>query len=376
MRFNVLYLTWNPAVWGAETSLLLLLTYLDRTLFNPIVVLPCTGPLSDRLANLEVETIIMPLNRLRWRNPVPYLRTVYRLVRLIKNKKIDLVHSNIEYCNQYAMPAAKITRRPTICNIRNIVPTKWDFREMLLWFPDALIANSRATAASFEPYARKFQQKAVIYNGLELDRFVPHEGDNSTFREQCGIKEGIFTIGVVARVVPAKGQHILIQSLAEVVKTNPNVCALIVGDAKSENTYSYLAELEKQVAEFQLTDNVVFTGYVENITELYASLDLVVLPSLAEPFGRALIEAMAMGKPVVATRAGGAVEVVDDGVTGLLVPPDDPASLAKAILEIKADRAFAAKLGENGRKRVARLFDIEENVRKTEQIYRDILVSE
>jgi len=375
MRHSILYLTWKPVIWGAETSFLLLLTHLDLTLFNPVVVVPSKGPLVDRLAQLGVETIITPLERLRWRNPFPYLKTVHRLARLVADKNISLVHSNIEFCNQYAAMAARIKGVPHICHVRNIIG-RLAFWELFLGLSNVLIANSKATAEGFRRYAKKRQRVEVIYNGLELDKFDSSRGSNNSFRQKLGIDGKTFLIGQVARIVPAKGQHILIRAMAEVVKTCPDAKALIVGDAKSEATYSYLAELEKQVAEFQLKDNVMFAGYVENIVELYASLDLVVLPSLAEPFGRSLIEAMAMGKPVVATRAGGAVEVVENEVTGLVVETDGVAGLASAILKIKADKALAAKFGENGRKRVERLFDIQENVQKIEQIYRDILANE
>ncbi|GAI28534.1 unnamed protein product, partial [marine sediment metagenome] len=120
-------------------------------------------------------------------------------------------------------------------------------------------------------------------------------------------------------------------------------------------------------------DKVIFTGFVNDVKELYASLDLLVLPSQAESFGRVLIEAMAMEKPVVATRAGGAVEVVEDGVTGLLVPSNDTNGLARAIIKMLENEEDRRRKGKAGRERVKNMFSIEKNVKETQKVYMELL---
>ena len=157
------------------------------------------------------------------------------------------------------------------------------------------------------------------------------------------------------------------------VKIDPNVSALIVGDTKIDRSEDYLEELYQIVWKLGLKDKVIFTGFVNEMKELYASLDLLVLPSYAEPFGRVIIEAMAMEKPVIATRAGGAVEIVESGVTGLLVPPDDIDGRIQAILKMIEDEEGREHMGKAGRKGVENNFDIEKSVVETQKIYMELL---
>lgn len=370
MTHNILYLNRVSEIGGAAQSLLLLLSGLDRDRFCPMVVLPSPGPLADRLQALDIETIFIPLNRLRWRNPFPYLKTVSRLVALLRNRRFDLVHANIGFCNQYAAVAARLTGTPSICHVRNI-KSRVSFWEHGLWLAHVLIANSQATLDSVRGRARKAQRVELVYNGVDLTQFAPR-GDRH-FRQQLGLGEETFVLGMVGRVTTEKGQHTFIRSLQAVFERQSDACALIVGDVVIDGTQEYLKQLKRMVSELGLSANVLFTGFVEDTPAVYDSIDLLVMPSVAEPFGRVLIEAMAMQKPVIATRAGGALEVVDEEVTGLLVPPDRPDSLAEAIMRIMGNEVLGKKMGVQGRKRVERLFSSKQNVARTESIYQDIL---
>lgn len=371
---NILYLNRVSEIGGAEISLLLLLERLDKALFNPIVVLPCPGPLVDRLTRLGIETVLMPLNTLRRRNPWPYIRTVYQLVRLIKSREIDLVHINIEFSYQYGAVAARLAGVPCVGHIRNLW-NKWNLWERLLSNPNVLIANSRAVAQNFQVHAWRQQRIEVIYNGVDLEVFDPASVDGWRLRERLNILPKTFLIGVVGRIAPEKGQHVFLESLAMIVPAHPETHALIVGDARIARVDGcewYWEYLHERVTTLGLEERVTFTGFLEEVVHAYAALDVIVLPSVAEPFGRTLIEAMAMAKPVIATRAGGTVEVVEDGVTGLLVSSGDAEELASVISQFANDKSMAMRMGEKGRERVKRLFDIRENVRKIEEIYKSM----
>jgi glycosyltransferase involved in cell wall biosynthesis len=373
-KHRILYLNPTSAIGGAEISLLELLRNLNREVFEPLVALPGLGPLVERVARLEVETVIIPQHKLKAKNPIPYLKTVFYLINLVRRRHVNLIHSNVEMGNQYGVMAARLSGVPIICHTRGLLSER-PFRRMFLRYTDVLIANSRAVAASYANCVAKSQKVVVIHNGVDLDEFSPIRARSGVFRRKLGLPDNAFVIGHIARICPEKGQHTLIDAMTQITENHSEVYALIVGDTVIDDSAVFLTSLRQRVLQYELAEKVIFVSFVDNMIDLYADLDLVVLPSLCEPFGRTLIEAMAMGKPVVATRAGGAVEVVEHGVTGLLVPPKNHIQLAEAILKVTEDRDAAREFGMNGRTRVERLFSIEQNARKTEQVYLETLRS-
>lgn len=373
-KHRTLYLSPVYKIAGAEMSLLGMLRNINREVFEPLVALSGPGPLVERIARLGVETVIIPQQKLKPMNPLPYLKTVFSLVNLIRTRQIDLIHSNIGLSNQYGVVAARLTDIPIICHIRDIL-SKRSFRRMFLGYSDVLIANSHAVASSYAKYVAKSQKVVVIHNGVDLKEFSPICTKSGVFRRKLGLPDDAFIVGHIARICPEKGQHTLIDAMARVAKTHSEVYALIAGNIADHISDAFLMSLKQRVREQGLCERIIFTGFVDNIIELYADLDLVILPSLFEPFGRTLIEAMAMEKPVIAAAVGGPLEVVVEGETGFLVPPNDPDKLAEALLKILQDKELAKRLGENGKERVKRFFTIEEYVRKNEQVYLELLNS-
>lgn len=368
-KYNILFIDIFSLIGGAQVSMLLLLKYIDRTKFNLICAIPESGPVSERIKALNVKVEIIPLKSINFPFLLGYLRTVWQLTQFVRRNKIDLVVCNVEPSNQIGLPAARLNRIPIVCHLRSLNYSVRYFSGALLHFPDVLIANSYATAECYSPYIRKRQNVVVVHNGVDLNEFSPR-GRNLSIRKEYGIDENTFLIGVVARISRSqKSQDLFIRAMAEVVKVCPNVCALIVGDTKIDQSEDYLEELKLMVNQLGLKDNVIFTGFVSDMRELYAALDLLVMPSKVEPFGRPFIEAMAMEKPVVGTRAGGAVEIVDHGVTGILVPPNDVKAMSESIIKLVTDKKAAEEMGKAGRLRVERLFSVEENMKKTEEIY-------
>ena len=250
-------------------------------------------------------------------------------------------------------------------------------KHAFLPWADHLIANSQAVAQSYLQYRNTPKKVTVIYNGVDLAQYVPQKEDY--FRTQMGISAETFLLGIVGRVLANKGHHILVQALTQVHRAGIDSCLAIIGPTEScpGDTYQldrmYLADLKKMITELGLAEKVIFCGPQRNMPAVYHALDVLVLPSIQEPFGRTLIEAMAAERPVIASAAGGLLEVVEANVTGLLVPPGDPQQLAEAILTIAYDREMARQMGKEGRKRVERLFTIQQNVAKTEALYQQVL---
>lgn len=375
MTYRILYLNSTSQIGGAEMSLLQLLAHLDKEMFQPIVVLPGCGPLVDRLNELNVETVTTSVYRLRIRNPIPFVRAAVEVGRIITKERVDLIHSNNTFCNPHAVICARIKGVPSVCHVRHLV-TRIFYWEKLMPLADVLIANSRATANSFRPYVRRSQKVEVIYNALDIEQFRAST-QCIDFREELAINNKTFILGLVSRINLEKGHHVLIKALSRVVKSYPDVLLLIIGGTSVDSSETYLERLKALVGELQLKSKVKFIGYVSQVVRVYQAIDLLVLPALwEEPFGRCFIEAMAMGKPVVASRVGGVPEVVIDKVTGLLVPPNAPDSLADAILKLIHDRKLAQSMGEKGRERVQQKFSIEGHMAAIEAVYQSLLVTQ
>jgi len=170
-------------------------------------------------------------------------------------------------------------------------------------------------------------------------------------------------VGVVARLEPEKGHPTLLQAWPAVLRAVPNAALLVVGEG------SRYAELERLAASLRIAHRVVFTGRRDDVPSVTAALDVAVLPSYREAQGLSILEAMALSRPVVASRVGGIPEVIEDGVSGLLVPPRDPEALAGAIIRLLKDHPYADMIGRAGHDVVHERFCIGLMVRAVETIY-------
>lgn len=373
-KYRILYANHTTEIGGAEQSLVSLVCGIDRKVFYPIVVLPnVEGPLVNRFKEHEIEVVSMPLYRLRWRNPFPYIFTVFRLARFIKQNKIDIIHSNIRFTNQYLVPASKLTGVPLISHVRALLSREW-FYEYFFWLSNILVANSHATEESYRPHLRKTQKSVVIYNGVNLEWFVPNKNRNA-IRKKYGINEKTFLIGVVGSIVPNKGHIWFIEAMKKLSESYADFCVLIVGDTKMDSSEYYLEKVKDCIQTLGLADKVVFTGLIEDIADVYDSINLLVLSSCKESFGRVIIEAMAMECPVIGTNSGGVNELIADGETGILVPYKNTDELVNAILKIIRNPELGGKFSREGRRRVEELFDIKFHIQKIQQLYIDTLTT-
>jgi glycosyltransferase involved in cell wall biosynthesis len=207
----------------------------------------------------------------------------------------------------------------------------------------------------------------VMPLGLDLDRFLVCDSSRGQLRAELGIDPEALLVGMVARLVPIKRHEWFLQAAAEVARRHSRCQFLVVGDGERR------AGLERLVHRLALNSRVHFLGWRQDLERIYADLDLVVLTSANEGSPVSLIEAMASAKPVVATRVGGVPDLVEDGITGLLVPPENPAALAKAMESLLADSVRRRVFGEAGRERVYPAFSAKRLLRDMDQLYTDLV---
>jgi glycosyltransferase involved in cell wall biosynthesis len=376
---RILYVNNGADIYGASRCLIRLLQALDRTRYIPLVLLPEDGPLRQRLEDLGVEVVFHPRLSVitrrvfrSWRILIFFLEfpmSVLFLWWLIRRRNIDLVHTNTGVMVSPGL-AAKLAGVPHLWHIRD-----WfqEFRQIwkpyssyILWSSDAVIAISQAVASQFIENSKI----SVIYDGCALDEFYSDETEEGRqFRSKFGLGTD-FVVGCVGRIkLRRKGQEVLVRAAAILKARGLQPKVLIIGAAYPGNE-SNLQSLKELINESALQDCVILTGELSDVRPAYAAMNVLVLPSAQpEPLGDVMMEAMAMTVPVIATNIGGPPEVVQDGITGFLIPPSDAEALADKIELLMNDPKLGERLGQAGPNRVKERFSLGEMISKIEALY-------
>ncbi|HEV8643047.1 MAG TPA: glycosyltransferase family 4 protein [Methylomirabilota bacterium] len=366
---RVLHVAESAGLAGGEAYLVRLATALDRRRFALTVVVPETGALTERLAALGVPTFVVPLHT-RLLSP----RTLWQLGQVFRRERPMIVQSHGARTNVYAKIAARLVGVPVV--LATVHNSLFDYevgalRRRLYVAAERLtgplahrvVAVSHAVGRDLVArYRLPAEQVVVIQNGIDPARFVP-ERPPAAARAELGLSPDTRLIGLVGRLTRQKGPDLLVAALPTLVTSWPQLRCLFVGDGMLG------PELRRRAAALGLASHCVFLGPRHDVADLVAILDVVVLPSRSEGLPFALLEAMALAKPVVATRVGGNPEVVEDGRTGLLIPPEDPVALARAVLFLLDRPAEAAAMGRRGRERVVRDFSLTRSVGALQELY-------
>ena len=342
---------------GSDRSLLDFVLRLDRDAFTPFMILRTGDPLADRYreAGCTVAEIpfVPPRKALEWaklaRFFLAYGPHVLQTARLLRRWEIDVVHVNT-INNLQGPVAARLAGCPLVWHVREMTGDSRigrAMRTLVARLAHLVMTCSDAVSASLPACGDRVH---TVYDGIDLSEY-PDPGDLD--RERAPI------IACVGRLEHWKGQHVLVEALPDVFRAHPEARAWIVGGA-AVNKPAYLPALQQRCRELDIAERVAFMGIRHDIPDLLRQAALLVLPSVTpEPFGRTVVEAMAAGCPPVATAAGGPLESVEDGVSGVLVTPDDAGALAGAINRLLADPALARQLGCAGRQRALAYFSLE-----------------
>jgi glycosyltransferase involved in cell wall biosynthesis len=301
-------------------------------------------------------------------------RRVWSIMRLIHRHKVDLVHVNDGLSSSKAgIVAAWLSRRACVCHVRMFFELN-SFDKLFARFVDSFVFISGAIAEDTYNQGVSSTKGVVVHNAVELSQYTQPQ-DTALVREEFGWTSHQRLVGVIGRLDWWKGHEYFMEALAELAPHMPEVRGLIVGEAESGPlNEAYFQRLQTLTTSLGLTGKVVFTGFRSDIPRLMSALDVVVLSSSEpEPFGRVIIEGMAAGRPVVATAAGGVLDIIDDGETGLLVPRRDARAMAQAIAWLLSNQEKAAQIGQAARQRVKEAFTVSHHVTKIQAIYDSIL---
>jgi glycosyltransferase involved in cell wall biosynthesis len=356
---------------GAENHLLALLTHADRQAFDlETAVISGEGELVPVFRQAGI-----PVHLLKSRSRFDPL-ALGRLVRLLRDGQFDIVHSHLFRADIYAgLAVARLgERRPLLVSTRHN-----DDRFFLNPFvglihygvssrQDLIIAISDHIARfTVSRGVRHPERVRRVYHGIEPPVTQALEREGQHIRQELGIAPDAFLVGNVGRLALQKGQRHLIAAMPLLLERVPRARAIIAGRGDLED---YLRDLAQEMG---VADHVHVLGPRKDVPALMHAIDVFVMPSIWEGFGLVLLEAMAAGRPIVASRVATIPEVVADGETGLLVPASDPLALAEALAELADQPEKAARLGEAGRERLRRQFSLEKMVGDTELLYRELL---
>jgi glycosyltransferase involved in cell wall biosynthesis len=325
------------------------------------------SPLFRELRDLPQENLLeLPL-----RNALD-IQSARRLARFIREHKVEIVHAHV--ARDYTLTAYAVTRNPhtKLIITRHVLFPLKRLHRLTLGRASRIIAVSHAVGLALRSQALFPESKLVVIpHGIDLGRFVNERApDRDADRRRVEGTGARLLVGAIGHLVPVRGHDDFVRAAAQVARKRQDVDFVIAGDDKSRDNRRR-AQLEKLIAELGLEKRLRLVGKLDDVAPLLASLDLFVSAARSESFGLAIVEAMASGLPVVATRTEGALEIIEDDVTGSLVPVGDTEALASAIIKLLDDEDARRQLGERARRRARERFSLERMIAATETAYKE-----
>lgn len=397
---TVLYVENGIGYGGATVCMRHLVRNLDRCRYRPVVVTGRSGPEYEGMADEAEWHYIRDryVDTVSWRrwleesglSKLPILGWVLtqavarcddlcnflpfflRLLRLALKIRPDIVHANNEpLCNRAALLVAMLLRVPSVQHVRGGQEGSrlmaWSYR-----WPTHFIAVSHWISNGIGRLGVPEHKRSVIYDGIDLGA-LPLDTDRSPFRRRYGLGDTEFAVGLVGLLIPWKGQELFLDAARILREELPDLRMLIVGGTP-EDCREYERALRRRVKEEGLETMVRFTGHQSNMPEVYNSLDVVVSASTSpEPLGTVVIEAMALGRPLIAPNHGGAAEMAEHEKTALLFEPGNAEDLAACIRRLYRDRELGVRLGASARAHALATFSVGEHAARVQEVYDRVL---
>lgn len=395
-KTRVLFVNHAVPMGGAENALLGMLTWLDRERFEAGLALPFEGPLAEEARKAGVKVHIgypsprllnvkrrsLGENRLAiLAYPFDMAVSIARMVRLIRRERYDLVMSNSSKAHIYGSISGWASGRPVAWRLHDILTTEAFsrlnvsvFKFCARLFLTKVVAASRAIANAVESFGVPRSKLAVVFNGTDISAVRAEPAAGAAVREEFGIAPDAPVAGIIGRLIEWKGVDYFIKAAALVSESLPDARFLVVGDALY-GSEDYIDGLKKLSCDLGLDDRLIFTGFRDDVPAIISASDVLVYASVQpEPSGLGVNEALAGSRPVVGTDHGGLPELVEDGVSGVMIPPRDAGAMAKALIELLSDnRKKARSMGEAGLVRAREKFDPARQMRAIEEQFLDML---
>lgn len=365
----VVYVANAAKIGGGNRVLTDIIAGLDRSRFSPFLVAPCDGPLLAWARENGICSAIVPGGD--WAGRAGMLRRTARLVPLLLRRRAQIVHAIDPLCYRAAGLAARLVGAARVCHMGfPLTPEQivWSFRSG----PDAVVGcyNGQAEEVAGQLAGAGLTRRVIaIPNAVDTRTFAAaDERSEQAWQWRNGARHVVLIVGHLSEV---KGYPTFLRACASIAAHVDGCSFVALGGEMIAR--GYRGQLERLAEELGILDRVQFLGWRREVVEILHAADVVVLPSLIEGLPMAVLEAMACGRPVVATAVNGTPEAVVDGETGFLIPPNDAAALAAAVLRLLRDPTLARQMGAAGRRRVERDFSIERSMASVHALYDELL---
>lgn len=375
---NILFIHQSADLYGSDRTLLQLLNHLDRTNFNPVVVIPINGPLKEELEKIDVQVYVMPVLKL-YRNIVTprnllnffseYKTAIHFLDEINEKYKFDIIYSNT-LAVLLGMIYAKKRKIKHIWHVHEIIIHPKIianfFPKLLYNYADSIVCNSKATLNNLTKRIPKIKDKSiVIYNGVEQI----NEIQKDVSKEDFGFKKDDIVITLVGRIYRLKGHKLLLNSFIKQFSNQENIKLLFVG-SPVVGQEKYLDEVEEIIKTNLVTEKVKILPFTKNLNSIWHITDIAVMPSTeAESFGLVAVEAMMAKKPIIGSNHGGLTEIIVNNKTGLLFEPNNENELSATIQYLIDNPKKRVEIGENGKQSVIEKFSITCYIKNFETLF-------
>jgi len=377
-KINLLHIVNGFAIGGGELKLLELVKNLVEKRADKYTVTVCSvgqgGTLQPEFERLGIKVFVIE------KKHKFDISQIFKVCRIIKQEQIDLVQTTLFYADVIGALAAKLTGVDAVISWDTVShpPDSHETRlrhklsyQLCMRFVKRIVAVSEGVK-KYLIEDRKIASKkiVIIHYGIDLSLFKSRNGFlDKRKRSELGLPDHKIVIGTVARLEIQKGHRYLIAAAPEIINKFSNVVFVFAGDGTLRQ------ELETQVNELGLQENFRFLGFRKDVKELLFAFDVFVLPSLFEGLPNVILEAMASGRPIVATAVDGTPELIEHNETGLLVPPKSPHALQEQILNLLENEEKGIKLGRQAKEMAKQKFSFDQQFRKFEEVYDATLAS-
>ncbi|MGB2601062.1 MAG: glycosyltransferase family 4 protein [Candidatus Omnitrophota bacterium] len=366
---KILLLTTHLNTGGISTYTVNLARYLKGAGIE-VTVASSGGNLTANLEKEDIPHVVLDI-RTKSEFGIKVWKALPKLKRLVGDGNYDIIHAQTRVAQVLASLVKRSMGVPFISTCHGFFKSQRISRRLFPCWGDKVIAISKSVSAHLiEDLHVPKERVKMIYNGIELDRYqVPGASmEKNVLKENIGLGEDAFTVGTVGRLSPVKGHAYLIDAFKEAIRKQPGMQLLIVGEGPDEEM------LKEKVRKAEITDKVFFApGNDVPLEEYFSIMDIFCLASTSEGLGFSLMEAMAAGRPCIASNVGGLAELIIHTEDGLLVPSRDVSALGDAIHKLFSDGSLRQQLSDKARKKALSSFSIKDSVKKTVEVYKEIV---
>jgi glycosyltransferase involved in cell wall biosynthesis len=379
MLFRIIHIHTLPVISGSGLNTYLTMRGMDRTAYEVELACAPGGKLIDLIRGQGMKVRLFK-NLVQPLHPLKDLLGLIDLTRFLRKKRYHIVHTHNSKAGFIGRLAAKWAGVPIIVHTVHgfaFHDREPAWRQILFrnlerlasrWCDKMVFISQPLIDWALSDRITRREKILKIYSGIELDHFKPvPDGEKKALKETWGIREEAPVVGMVSKLWEGKGHTTLIHAFEGLKQEIPEAVLVIVGEGYLRDKLSDLVD------RLGLKGSVLFTGFLMDVRRIIATFDVAVLPSFFEGMGRVLLEAMAMGKPVVASSVGGIPDLVHHGKNGLLVTPGSVSELKSALLTLIRNKALAKEMGKEGRKRISEEFSAGRMAQSIEKLYRELL---